>query len=199
MAISPGSNNKGSTDYARSPRWWHWNHPRIRGVHYDANTALANESGSSPHTRGPRSSSSESHSSSRIIPAYAGPTYYFRFLQPPLKVHLRIRGAHVTLVQSGFPSLGSSPHTRGPPGIFERRMDKSRFIPAYAGSTLRSLRWLSTTRDHPRIRGVHGIISSRVMKTQGLSPHTRGPRNGSPQLHPPCRIIPAYAGSTLGQ
>ena len=135
MAISPGSNNKGSTDYARSPRWWHWNHPRIRGVHYDANTALANES-------------------------------------------------------------GSSPHTRGPPGIFERRMDKSRFIPAYAGSTLRSLRWLSTTRDHPHIRGVHGIISSRVMKTQGLSPHTRGPRNGSPQLHPPCRIIPAYAGST---
>ena len=54
-------------------------------------------------------------------------------------------------------------------------------------------------KDHPRIRGEHhkGVIDG--LRTAGSSPHTRG----APRFRSCCRrrlrIIPAYAGSTIGE
>ena len=53
-----------------------------------------------------------------------------------------------------------------------------RIIPAYAGSTGPPIGWLRCRRDHPRIRGEHGLAGAGV-----------GGEGG---------IIPAYAGSTPG-
>ena len=54
------------------------------------------------------------------------------------------------------------------------------------------------TPDHPRIRGEHARPSESSPRTPGSSPHTRGARGANVQVPRPPRIIPAYAGSTLG-
>ena len=72
--------------------------------------------------------------------------------------------------------MGSSPHTRGAPGVAAADICEGGIIPAYAGST----------------RCGRGGGPGAV----GSSPHTRGARypKGRPSRRP--RIIPAYAGST---
>ena len=75
---------------------------------------------------------------------------------------------------------GSSPHTRGARGVVVIRRLVGRIIPAYAGSTGERSGFRPTPRDHPRIRGEHGVYDGVVEFTDGSSPHTRGaPRRGS--------------------
>ena len=161
MAISPGSNNKGSIDYARSPRWWHWNHPRIRGVHsyYIGNAGLM--SGSSPHTRGPPGASSLVHVYDGIIPAYAGSTSCMDSPGSLSWDHPRIRGVHILSEPSMGHCVGSSPHTRGPLRTCRFVLVRIRISPAYAGSTQQDMISFRHTRDHPRIRGVHPFRRGR--------------------------------------
>ncbi len=71
-------------------------------------------------------------------------------------------------------------------------------IPAYAGYTCPRNIGAWQGKDHPRIRGVHPphYVLAYIMK--GSSPHTRGtPSNVRPNSLRR-RIIPAYAGYTLG-
>ena len=154
--------------------------------------------GSSPHTRGARSTWAATaatrgdhprirgeHQSgrnatlaaSRIIPAYAGST--------------------ISVLVDEDGDEGSSPHTRG--------ARCSRRVPSRLAG------------DHPRIRGEHMASSVVSLAHLGSSPHTRGAP--VPRRTPPCRvrdhprirgehvmrwigrrmqegIIPAYAGST---
>ena len=56
----------------------------------------------------------------------------------------------------------------------ERRFDRCRIIPAYAGSTGRIWCAAATTRDHPRIRGEHLKFMPVRAIASGSSPHTRG-------------------------
>ena len=92
---------------------------------------------------------------------------------------------------------GSSPHTRGAPTRHILSAYGTRIIPAYAGSTQAFGYPQATQKDHPRIRGEHGIdiLGRRVAK--GSSPHTRGALAGLSGDLAPLGIIPAYAGSTL--
>ena len=73
---------------------------------------------------------------------------------------------------------------------------RSRIIPAYAGSTRTLYPTMSSTKDHPRIRGEHRCRTGGSCRRVGSSPHTRGAPSqlldGGRQLG----IIPAYAGST---
>ena len=134
--------------------------------------------------------------------------------------HPRIRGEHVEGIPELSRRIGSSPHTRGAPSSDFRATPQTTdhprirgehwsaegkkylaygIIPAYAGSTMRSLRllWQSSgssphTRgalkhqgwlrlydeDHPRIRGEHQVRPFGINRARG--------------------IIPAYAGSTDG-
>ena len=71
-------------------------------------------------------------------------------------------------------------------------------IPAYAGSTSTPAPLTASHRDHPRIRGEHVIGITHVSIWKGSSPHTRGARHGRTARALRRRIIPAYAGSTLG-
>ena len=93
---------------------------------------------------------------------------------------------------------GSSPHTRGARRRCRLRRHRRRIIPAYAGSTKPPGRVRRPSRDHPRIRGEHGMRFECDSMPLGSSPHTRGalPRDQAGLFE--ARIIPAYAGSTPG-
>ena len=134
--------------------------------------------GSSPHTRGALPVPRRPPALDGIIPAYAGST---------------LRNVIIDAQKAG-----SSPHTRGArstrqPGALDRRI-----IPAYAGSTSRHSWPTSPTADHPRIRGEHVFDSKTFELGEGSSPHTRGAPMNPLWYVSNSRIIPAYAGSTLG-
>ena len=171
-------------------------HPRIRGEHPRLASFGLCRGGSSPHTRGAPRLTTMSESTIRIIPAYAGSTGASSEDGSPPSDHPRIRGEHPLRPDARHPQGGSSPHTRGArtnPRT-ERRHDG--IIPAYAGSTTSSKRWIRSRWDHPRIRGEHMLLPIVTKITGGSSPHTRGaPRRRRRHAHRG-RIIPAYAGST---
>ena len=171
-------------------------HPRIRGEHGQRHDPKGDFTGSSPHTRGARAPSAMSWRTSRIIPAYAGSTPCGTPILTECRDHPRIRGEHDKDPYSDEALAGSSPHTRGAPTPTRWGSCSRGIIPAYAGSTRCRTRRRERCRDHPRIRGEHGLRTVPNLRKGGSSPHTRGaPRPLSP---PPVgsRIIPAYAGST---
>ena len=154
--------------------------------------------GSSPHTRGaPREDASQA-AHLGIIPAYAGSTTRYHADPRPASDHPRIRGEHRGAAIPSRSSAGSSPHTRGAQPLYELDAHGGRIIPAYAGSTYITPPPFSTSPDHPRIRGEHidrGVLDDRA---QGSSPHTRGAPYRWGMTARSHGIIPAYAGSTLG-
>ena len=101
----------------------------------------------------------------------------------------------LTLVSSS----GSSPHTRGARDRFVDVGFELGIIPAYAGSTGPGVFDPPRGRDHPRIRGEHGYEVITPVRTTGSSPHTRGAHDPVEVDVHAVRIIPAYAGSTVGR
>ena len=135
-------------------------------------------------------------SAARIIPAYAGSTDAAAVAIEAPPDHPRIRGEHSPCLRARTIATGSSPHTRGARYREIGFETIDRIIPAYAGSTLLRASRTSGMKDHPRIRGEHGIdiLGRRVAK--GSSPHTRGAREKRHIFYRHDGIIPAYAGST---
>ena len=134
----------------------------------------------------------------RIIPAYAGSTAPGWRVLPSRRDHPRIRGEHDRGPSHGLSNRGSSPHTRGAPPLRPIHGRRPRIIPAYAGSTADIIVFRSVAADHPRIRGEHISCSRFVPAVMGSSPHTRGAQRRQPFDVQGGGIIPAYAGSTLG-
>ena len=153
-------------------------------------------SGSSPHTRGARSSRPRTACLPGIIPAYAGSTRWRRRASGTGRDHPRIRGEHVPKAIFSPKLRGSSPHTRGARQTGLEYGLRERIIPAYAGSTMASYRLDLMTQDHPRIRGEHVDYECLTTCYDGSSPHTRGAHVDPESLTLEDRIIPAYAGST---
>ena len=152
--------------------------------------------GSSPHTRGAQLREGPGGLGHRIIPAYAGSTYYFPFRRRFRGDHPRIRGEHRSPIRRRPATRGSSPHTRGAQKRSDGPHGHEWIIPAYAGSTRRSRSPRAKPADHPRIRGEHARKCSSTRSGAGSSPHTRGAPTldvGGAELD---GIIPAYAGST---
>ena len=135
---------------------------------------LAQNLGSSPHTRGARPLPVGVLGWARIIPAYAGSTRGHRPRLRPQRDHPRIRGEHVKLCHALSCWYGSSPHTRGARLRLVEIELAAGIIPAYAGSTPGSLANSAGSSDHPRIRGEHSTGSGRRWTGRGSSPHTRG-------------------------
>ena len=169
-----------------------------------------------PHTRGTCRHRQGDRPHHGIIPAYAGGTRWSfrrrqsrrdlpacaestgrgrdRLVRP--RDHPRMRGEHRSEACGLDWSDGSSPHARGAllrPGPAARA---SGIIPAYAGSTSTGCRSRRTMPDHPRIRGEHLDMQTKVHHDLGSSPHTRGALGGDHLRRAHDGIIPAYAGST---
>ena len=149
-------------------------HPRIRGEHGGGVLGVSMHLGSSPHTRGARSSGTRYRQDARIIPAYAGSTTTSRLAIKVIEDHPRIRGEHRRHPASRNPHGGSSPHTRGAHPVHDPGRSADRIIPAYAGSTGGFDFDCIGQRDHPRIRGEHYVDTPEEYATRGSSPHTRG-------------------------
>ena len=153
---------------------------------------------SSPHTRGARPGVAPCFLIGTIIPAYAGSTRTAAWSIRRVGDHPRIRGEHMRRSTSRGWRRGSSPHTRGALLNVDQMVVAERIIPAYAGSTPP---WPGLRRrrsDHPRIRGEHPPGPATYCPWPGSSPHTRGALSDHDDHKRAGRIIPAYAGSTLG-
>ena len=111
-----------------------------------------------------------------IIPAYAGNTIVFSFLQSRTRDHPRVCGEHWHRRCGRCRSRGSSPRMRGTPDFVIVKATQGGIIPAYAGNTNNMPPYLSVYVDHPRVCGEHEKALAR-----------RRPAAG---------IIPAYAGNT---
>ncbi len=110
--------------------------------------------------------------------------------------HPRIRGEHAGEGVDPREGGGSSPHTRGAPGLRSTPGFPVGIIPAYAGSTGVADGMCTRMVDHPRIRGEHMHVYPPAHRFDGSSPHTRGALLAAVDVDGGGRIIPAYAGST---
>ena len=154
------------------------------------------ETGSSPLARGLRPERPLRRRPNRIIPARAGFTATWTPSARPSPDHPRSRGVYSPT--TAFPEMvaGSSPLARGLRRLEAEVLAGDGIIPARAGFTRESSRPCPGRRDHPRSRGVYGLVRQDDPDYEGSSPLARG----LPVLHEPDgtlrRIIPARAGFT---
>ena len=133
---------------------------------------------------------------SRIIPAYAGSTNYYRTQPLDCRDHPRVCGEHCRPLPRGGGGRGSSPRMRGAREVPRSTVVVYGIIPAYAGSTHASKVLSAATEDHPRVCGEHTWTSSKSGVLTGSSPRMRGARAVPQMRGAAIGIIPAYAGST---
>ena len=112
-------------------------HPRLRGELILVLRPALIHIGSSPLTRGTLCMKVIHPDHSRFIPAYAGNSCSLFFEANRQAVHPRLRGELWTPFSSLFPPVGSSPLTRGTQNADYLREIGVRFIPAYAGNSLK--------------------------------------------------------------
>ena len=115
-----------------------------------------------------------------------------------IRDHPRSRGVYDGLCVFYFDQEGSSPLARGLRRLGLGRRLERRIIPARAGSTCRCTRKPQMLKDHPRSRGVYVVPVRRWVRAAGSSPLARGLPRTSRLRRRNRRIIPARAGSTLG-
>ena len=93
-------------------------------------------------------------------------------------VHPRLRGELFAGEQDSFSNFGSSPLTRGTHRLTPDAQKDRRFIPAYAGNSLRVNAFVRMNTVHPRLRGELSGAVVEALIVGGSSPLTRGTRNG---------------------
>ena len=152
--------------------------------------------GSSPRSRGPLGDGSKSCAQPRFIPAFAGTTRRRRRRRLTAPVHPRVRGDHGKPPKLSLFANGSSPRSRGPQDSRSTVSDSSRFIPAFAGTTIPATRPHPRRAVHPRVRGDHLIPQAPKLETIGSSPRSRGPHSEATIDDGIRRFIPAFAGTT---
>ena len=112
----------------------------------------------------------------RIIPARAGFTGRDSVYAHDLPDHPRSRGVYRESTEVMACRLGSSPLARGLLDPSAVREAQDGIIPARAGFTSRLRATSSTSRDHPRSRGVYIRSQAERSRSRGSSPLARGLR-----------------------
>ena len=154
-------------------------HPRSRGEHVCEYTFTTSWQGSSPLTRGALVEYTSLPPGSRLIPAHAGSTRWWRARAPRPRAHPRSRGEHGESHRTLGLREGSSPLTRGAPGGGRPAGRAVRLIPAHAGSTSIAIILAVVSGAHPRSRGEHLDTLDAAPSSPGSSPLTRGARAAS--------------------
>ena len=112
-------------------------HPRLRGELTALVLAFFGAFGSSPLTRGTPDIGQRCIDPNRFIPAYAGNSIAGSRQVLPYPVHPRLRGELPGNSNNVNPDIGSSPLTRGTRTLSVSDDMAFRFIPAYAGNSLK--------------------------------------------------------------
>ena len=174
-------------------------HPRWRGEHFGAAGLLQAATGSSPLARGAPGQDESTKPPTRLIPAGAGSTGVCRGMSSSVRAHPRWRGEHFEKPRDLQDFKGSSPLARGALPIQGLELATLGLIPAGAGSTQGRTGTPSRPWAHPRWRGEHRTTSRRSSASRGSSPLARGAHLTSLHLSLQQRLIPAGAGSTVGE
>ena len=130
-------------------------HPRSRGVYPMTPRAGGTLAGSSPLARGLHQHPPHGQAARGIIPARAGFTASASTCARTTRDHPRSRGVYAATRPTRPTCSGSSPLARGLPGRLHPAGGQRRIIPARAGFTVRSRLPVSSSKDHPRSRGVY--------------------------------------------
>ena len=128
-------------------------HPRSRGENRLPVELPYNGGGSSPLTRGKRDPDAIATMLKRLIPAHAGKTSPPSSGRHQSRAHPRSRGENRAATSRLLSSMGSSPLTRGKPGVNSPMLFLSGLIPAHAGKTLPMVVMIGGFQAHPRSRG----------------------------------------------
>ena len=186
----------GSTTPGRPHRDSRGDHPRGCGEHKAPAAKLGHVRGSSPRMRGALSKTHAVTLNQGIIPADAGSTPLISIVVLSREDHPRGCGEHLHHKEAISLSPGSSPRMRGARFRSLEAAERSRIIPADAGSTYDPLSLTQSPRDHPRGCGEHVGQALADYSEVVSSPRMRGALAGE-SCGPVCaRIIPADAGST---
>ena len=159
----------------------------------------ADPAGSSPLTRGKPREAVDVPRSQGLIPAHAGKTRGAVNDALAPAAHPRSRGENITIRPAGTNSTGSSPLTRGKPGLGGKNEMHVGLIPAHTGKTRAPSRSRFYWRAHPRSHGENDHVAEFLAATPGSSPLTRGKRRGCRFRPSSRRLIPAHAGKTGGR
>ena len=132
-------------------------HPSSRGENsYEASVTFPRP-GSSPLTRGKLLWCPSGGVGGGLIPAHAGKTILATYRLLPIRAHPRSRGENFLEEVQDRAGVGSSPLTRGKPGLIPRDHVEVGLIPAHAGKTQRPSACKSRGSAHPRSRGENGL------------------------------------------
>ena len=173
-------------------------HPRVGGENYSYTTLVACVTGSSPRGRGKPISAKRDTYQERLIPAWAGKTAVPRCRTSRRPAHPRVGGENAGVAGLDDYGRGSSPRGRG------KRMPSGpplailRLIPAWAGKTPGYRSCFHTTTAHPRVGGENEAAIQAGADTAGSSPRGRGKLKDWSRGDSDLRLIPAWAGKTLG-
>ena len=158
---------------------------------------LMNASGSSPLTRGKQRSPRDEIPWRGLIPAHAGKTCSSLMIVIGFPAHPRSRGENQDENIINLSKQGSSPLTRGKPGILRRNYRRHGLIPAHAGKTLSLRAWPRLCAAHPRSRGENWFADAARGVSEGSSPLTRGKPLKGWVREADNGLIPAHAGKTM--
>ena len=155
-----------------------WDHPRSRGVYFAPTPPTSTRPGSSPLARGLPSAPWSGRSSGgiiparagftaegssetrliRIIPARAGFTANCGGMPAVVSDHPRSRGVYYWCIWAVQVPSGSSPLARGLRDVDLVADLSTGIIPARAGFTTTATSPPPRRPDHPRSRGVYGLL-----------------------------------------
>ena len=131
-----------------------WAHPHSRGENFQSRDLRRLAKGSSPLTRGKQMKGIIKNLGTRLIPTHAGKTHILATRYPPKR--------------------GSSPLTRGKLCWLSIVLVCVGLIPTHAGKTLSPGSASVRTPAHPHSRGENRVRASRLSRSRGSSPLTRG-------------------------
>ena len=114
-------------------------------------------------------------------------------------VHPRVGGEHNCPVNHFENVRGSSPRGRGTRGGTCGGRSNPRFIPAWAGNTLKAWTFPRQATVHPRVGGEHPQTTGNARLIFGSSPRGRGTLRSAWFATGWKRFIPAWAGNTYRQ
>ena len=186
----------GFTSTSPAGRTTRTDHPRSRGVYPRVASGIESAPGSSPLARGLRPRDVRRALRGGIIPARAGFTSRGNHTGASYVDHPRSRGVYYPIFHTSARVCGSSPLARGLPDAAGHRQNDGRIIPARAGFTRARDSTIGESWDHPRSRGVYGLLLLAVDAPVGSSPLARGLLSWSSSSPRKVWIIPARAGFT---
>ena len=164
----------GFTVAGRRPRRVQMDHPRSRGVYWNAIWGAVSGFGSSPLARGLRATRNKDLISTRIIPARAGFTSRPSWPDLSGSDHPRSRGVYRRACRRRTGPRGSSPLARGLRLLHVAYPPPTGIIPARAGFTAVQPAHHHPRPDHPRSRGVYSGTAGARARPPGSSPLARG-------------------------